>query len=181
MKSILGFMLLVIATVSCTGTKEEEYNIAAEAAYSAKFPSDVDTSWNYKSLYDKMTDDTTYSADVLAKQKLQFASPYDGGVSVKLNIRKDAETNVFVSVDQGIFNMSSNGGNKVKCRFDKDKAIEFKVVSSSDHSSNVIFISDTDRFLSEVKKHKSLIIEAEFYQEGFRQMDFNIADFKLKN
>jgi hypothetical protein len=175
----IAFSAGMLTLNSCNNHHTDaELDQAAIEAYNAQNSSDVDRKWSFSSERDKMTDDTIFYAEVSAKKKLQFASPYNGGVNAKLTIRKDSETDIYLSIEKGIFIMSSNGGNKIKCRFDKDAPRDFGVSPSSDHSTDILFISDPATFISKIKKHKTLIIEAEFYQEGFKQMEFDITGFK---
>jgi hypothetical protein len=69
-------------------------------------------------------------------------------------------------------------GGSIKVRFGDSKVSIYAISGPSDHSSNIIFIDDASRFISNLKKYKELVIEAEFYNEGLRQIEFNIDGFK---
>ncbi|QXV65112.1 hypothetical protein INP83_18845 [Mucilaginibacter sp. 21P] len=149
------------------------------AGHVEKKPTATDsTKWEYHEEEDKMTSKKTYFASIEANQQLQFDFPYDGGVTASILVRKKGgENEVMLNVSKGQFNMGIDGGS-LKARFDSDKAKTYSTSGPSDQSGNVMFISSAGGFIKNLKTHKKLLIETEFYNEGSRQMEFDIADFK---
>ena len=46
--------------------------------------------------------------------------------------------------------------------------------------SSVLFISQYDRFVSQMRKSKLIKIEAQFFQEGLRVLEFNVECFEMR-
>lgn len=130
--------------------------------------------WHYRSEEDKITSDTVYHAYVEANEKLYFDFPYKGGSTLTLMLReKNNETDIILRVSKGQFIPSVTGG-FVTVRFGKDKAKKYPTSMSSDYSSDVIFINNEREFVKNLKSHETVVIETEFYQEGLKQIEFNI-------
>jgi len=142
---------------------------------------EVKINWRYRIQEDKMTSDTTYIAYVEANEKLNFDFPYNGGSTVTLTIRKKGnETDVILRVSKGQFIPTVTGG-LVRVRFGKDKARKYPTSMSSDYSSDVIFINNEREFVNNLKSHETVIIETEFYQEGLKQVEFDIDGMRWEH
>ena len=50
--------------------------------------------------------------------------------------------------------------------------------SASDGSSNVVFIENASKFIGLLKTSKKIILEAEFFDAGNKQFDFNVEGLK---
>lgn len=64
-------------------------------------------------------------------------------------------------------------------RFDDKKPITFKASESSSHDTTILFIDDYSNFASKMLKSSKVNIQAEFYQEGPRVLEFNVKDFDV--
>lgn len=73
------------------------------------------------------------------------------------------------------------GDRHVNVRFDEDKAKAYSYLDSSDGSATVIFISEPDKFISRLKTAKTLLIQAEFFNEGNITMKFLTDGFKWEH
>lgn len=147
---------------------------------------DVDTSyketpnnWIYEQKLDKMTSDTTYYAEVMAKELLNFKSPYDGGSVATLVLRnRSGINNAYVTVDKGQMLTRSYESSSHRIRFDEHPATWYSFSAPSSGSTTLAFIGTSYDFIDKAKKSKKVLIELEFYQEGLRQMEFNITNLK---
>ncbi|HEY1056951.1 MAG TPA: hypothetical protein VGE24_17525, partial [Emticicia sp.] len=102
----------------------------------------------------------------------------NGGSEAYLMIRKkDGSTNIALRVSKGQFVSSIRGGS-VRLRFDKEPPITISTSESSDGSSDILFLNSESKIISKLKKSTSLIIEAEFFNEGNRIIEFTTKDFK---
>jgi hypothetical protein len=63
----------------------------------------------------------------------------------------------------------------ITAKFDDGKIEKFSAVGPSDGSADTLFIQNYDRFANKLKKSKSLVIEAEFFQAGLHQIEFNVS------
>lgn len=137
--------------------------------------------WNYQESRDKMGRGTIKNAYVKSMNKLSFDFPYQGLQNATLQLRKHPKygKDVIVSIDKGQFLCNSYNGCKVSVRFDNTKPIRYNATEPSDHSTTYIFIRNYESFVSRAKKSKKIYIEAEFYREGYRVMEFNSEDLKF--
>jgi len=134
------------------------------------------SNWEYSSDIDKMTSDTVFDASLPAKEELQLQFPYNGGSVATVNVKKKGgENSVFLYVTKGqLIAANAMGNGTIKARFDNDKPEQYSVVGASDYSPNYVFINSESKFIAKMKKAKRLILEAEFFNDGSRQMEFNI-------
>jgi len=146
---------------------------------------DVDTSykdiqheWAYGEKIDQMSSTPIYLAQVISGTVLNFEFPYDGGASAYLTIRnKDGLNKAYLEISKGQFLIHSSA-KMWKLRFDQDETDYYLFNPTSSGNSRIAFVSRAAEFISKVKKHKRLFIEAEFYQEGLRQIEFDISNLK---
>ncbi|KAA2240548.1 hypothetical protein F0L74_30825 [Chitinophaga agrisoli] len=133
------------------------------------------SSWQYKEEEDKMTSKKIYGAYVNAKEELQFEFPYNGGSVATVYLRnRDGKTDIILMVSKGQFAHSIDG-QAIRVRFDDQQPGTYNCSTSSDGDSKVLFITNVSKFLKNAKAANKMIIEAEFYNEGLRQMEFDIA------
>lgn len=175
--------VVAIGTAGCGGKKEGDAKTGTEAA--AASASDAKSSsskgWNYSEKVDKMSSETNYFASIDANEKLKFDFPYDGGSVATITVRnKNKENEILLSVSKGQFN-SKIENNTVKIKFDDEKAIEVPYTEPSSGSSDVIFIGTEKEVIAKLKTAKKVLVEAEFYNEGNRQMEFNVEGFKWEH
>jgi hypothetical protein len=137
--------------------------------------------WNYQESKEKMGRGTIRNAYVKSINKLSFDFPYQGLQRATLQLRKHPKygKDVIVSIGKGQFVCNSYSGCKVFVRFDSGKPIRYNATEPSDHSSTYIFIRNYKSFVSRAKKSKKIYIEAEFYQEGNRVMEFDSEGLKF--
>lgn len=189
MKKIL-FLLGAVFIVSCNSNQKAGTSDSAKSDSSKKTTAatvtdkktasdDPSTMWDYASDTDKMTSKLTYQATINSTNKLQFESPYDGGSTASILIRnKDGKNDVMLIIDKGQFVSSVSDDAKVNVRFDSDLAIAFTGSEPSDGSSTVLFIDPAKKFITHIKNAKKMIVQAEFYESGLREMEFNVAGLK---
>lgn len=160
-------------------------NIDSSLVDSSLIVTEVDTSyieapneWAYAEKIDKMTSLPIYLAQVVSSTVLDFEFPYEGGASAYLTIRnKDGLSKAYIEMSKGQFLIHSSA-KMWKVRFDQDDTDYYLVYPASSGNSKIAFISRPHEFIPQVKKHKKLLIEAEFYQEGLRQIEFDISNLK---
>lgn len=144
----------------------------------AELPKEDVTKWQFQEDVDKMTSKTVKYASIDANEELEFKFPYDGGSVASLTIRKkDGSNDIYLSVSKGQFNGTYDGG-QVRIKFDEEQPKKFSFTAPSDNSSDVIFINSTKAIISKLKTSKKIIIEAEFFNEGNRQIEFDVSGFK---
>ena len=140
-------------------------------------PKEPTTNWNYSEEVDKMTSKKVLYASITAKEELEFEFPYNGGSVASLTIRrKDGANDIYLRVSKGQFNSTFDGG-QVRMKFDQKDPKKYSFSPASDASTDVIFLNATKDIISKLRSSKTLIIETEFFNEGLRQIEFDIAGF----
>lgn len=137
-------------------------------------------SWQYSEFEDKMTSGIQYYAQVEAKDLLHFDSPYEGGSTASMIIRnKNGINKIYVKISEGQFNLNSSSI-RWRIRFDEAQPEKHLVIRANDGSSNIVFIN-YDLLINKLRSSKGMILEAEFYQEGLRLIEFNTSGLKWEH
>lgn len=190
-KILIGFgiLILFIAIRNCGNeTKIDSKNTTVNENTNAAQPSDtiqvnnkaeaIVSKWNYNESEDKMTSKKIITSSITANEELEFDFPYNGGSVATFTIRKkNGSTDIYLQVSKGQFNSTFDGG-QIKVRFDDKPVKKYSFTGASDASSDIIFINSVKDIISKIKTAKKMLIETEFYNEGNRQMEFDIADLK---
>ena len=139
--------------------------------------SDSDSAkWMYDQTEDKMRNQITQYANLQSDNRLHFRFPYAGGSVGMLTLRKGPRgKDVLLRVDKGQFLCTSFNGCPISVKFDNAPVAKFFAIEPSDGTSNVVFIEGYSRFVERLRRSKKVIIEAEFYQEGYQQIEFSPA------
>lgn len=80
-------------------------------------------------------------------------------------------------ISSGQFNCSSYNGCHINVKFDNEKIQKYQTRTPKNGSTDVMYLVEPNIFLKDVKKHKQLIIEADFYQAGPRQFKFTLDGY----
>ncbi len=141
-----------------------------------KIPEDAEAvannTWQYSQEVDKMTSKTDYYAELDANDEVYFSPPYDGGSMVRLLIRyRDNENDIMLEVKPAQFNSDVVNGENIRIRFDNEQPITCNCREPSDYSTTMLFLPSS--LITELKKAKKIIIQAEFYDNGLKEMEFN--------
>lgn len=185
----IGICILVIWTCNRCKTKTDSTSYESALTEVDSTVSLVDTAlaaieppkqeWSYWDDEDKMTSKKTYYASIEANEKLEFDFPYNGGTTATLTIRKKpGETDVYIQFSKAQLLIDSYDGSDYRIRFDNNPPSTYTFLGASDHSSDIAFVQNTSRFIRNLKQHKKVIVEMQFYKEGSRAIEFNIAGFK---
>ncbi|MCA9701645.1 MAG: hypothetical protein KC431_29260, partial [Myxococcales bacterium] len=130
--------------------------------------------WRYNVRDDPMGG-AVATAAVQSSNSFEFEFPYQGIQHVSLTIRSDDGTDVILSIEQGQFLCTM--GCSVMVRFDDGPTDRWRAVGPSDHSTESIFLRKESQFLKQLKNARVLRIEADFFQEGKRVLEFPVARF----
>ncbi|WP_345954115.1 hypothetical protein [Mucilaginibacter sp. PAMB04168] len=182
MKQIFTLLILGSLLLACGGpatdSKSADTTEVDGAKKEAGKSEGSSTKWNYTNEVDKMTSKKKYFASIDSDNQLDFEFPYDGGSTASILVRKQDNSNeVLLSVSKGQFIVGIDGGT-VKVRFDDNKAMTFPCSEPSSGSSDLIFIGNEKKFIKNLKTAKKLLIQAEFYEAGLKEMEFSTAGFK---
>jgi hypothetical protein len=164
------------------GSKHASVNVSAapqaDPSPASEEPSEPASNWGYSDDKDEMRGTTTRYASLTSTNDVSFGFPYAGGKAT-LVLRQQREDGLRVILHvEGQFLCSSFRDDSVAVKFDDDPIEHFRCLEPSDGSTGVIFIRSEARFVAKLKKARAVVIEAEFFQEGRRQMQFDVAGLK---
>lgn len=176
MKKIF-FILAAMAFVSCSSN--DKSTSKSDSTASAKPVEDKPSSaWHYQTDTDKMTSKQRFYAQVDATNKLQFEFPYSGGSTGSIIVRNTngKRNEITIYIDKGQFQSGEDHGVNVK--FDTGSPIAFKSSEPSDGSTDLIFLEPAKTFVSHLKKAKKVIVQADFFEGGTKEMEFDVEGLK---
>jgi hypothetical protein len=169
---ILFFFALTVCACNLPSRKDI-VNELNKANKSAPVASVAPKGWQYSYSIDRMTSDTEFAAEATSKDKLDFEFPYNGGSTATLYvIFKDHANYLGLKVSKGSFSFE-DGIQNLRIRFDSEKAFTVKSGKLMDGGLNALGFYSADSLISKLKKSEKVLIEAAFYREGTRIMEFD--------
>jgi len=136
------------------------------------------TEWTYKEEIDRMGRGNNKYAWIYSSTFLSFGFPYEGLQRAELTIRRvNGRNEVYIKIEEGQF-QTDIYGTELTVRFDDGKPQHYSAVGSSDNDPTVLFINSYERFITNLKKARRLLIEATFYQEGNYIMEFDVENLE---
>ncbi|WP_404479333.1 hypothetical protein [Novosphingobium sp. BL-52-GroH] len=193
--AFVAFILIGIAGMQSTGEKLKKTFEAQEAtktgsgktssgestsaAAETTVPAEPESAWSYSEDKDEMRGGTTYYASLRASNTLSLGFPY-GDQDGKVLVRQSPQFgfDILVGVDSGQVLCNSFSDSYVNVKFDDGPIRRYSCTDASDGTNNMVFIQGAKGFLSNLKKSKKMVVEAEFYQNGMQQMIFDTAGLK---
>jgi hypothetical protein len=140
--------------------------------------------WVYEESNDEMRGVKTKFAFIDSDNQVNFNSPYDGGSYLRTIIRQKANgpMEVIFTISKGQYSCDTISNNCfASLKFDNKEIQEIQLDGTTDYSSDVLFIKsskDSEKFIRDITKANSLIVELPFYQEGNKQFKFSSDDLK---
>ncbi|MES1223383.1 MAG: hypothetical protein ABUT20_48255, partial [Bacteroidota bacterium] len=149
---------------------------AAAAMADSALNSTKNEHWSYSNDIDKMDNKKTYYAETSSTNSVEFSAPYDGGSYFRLIVRKSDKNEILLIASKGQFLSSFNASARIK--FDDQKPMTIDFSEPNDGSANTIFLRQANTLISKLKKAKKVILECEFYQDGRKQIEFDVDGLK---
>lgn len=170
-------ILLVIWSFLYVGTKQTMNDAEARAAETSGQPL-ADSGWHYSSETDKLTGKTERFACIKSINSLDFAFPYNGGSRAELCLRESGRRghDAILTIHGQI---PCFQGCAIKLRIDDGKVVTLNGTGAADNETGVVFLPYSST-LSAAKRAKRLRIEAQFFQEGDRVMEFAPSGLQWK-
>lgn len=136
-------------------------------------------SWSYQNDVDKMSGKESKYAQTTSINTHELSFPYKGGTQMTIILRKHPRMgrDAFISVNKGQLDMNYDG-TTVYVKFDDKPPMKFSVNGPDDNSRDTLFFENQKRFINNIKTAKHVIIEAQFFQDGNRQFEFNTDGLK---
>lgn len=168
---ILSIILVLIIIGSLGGNSEKTDSVTSDTKGTIQ-----ESNWEYTNDVDQMTGNNNYYAKCISKTKIDFEFPYDGGSFFTLVVRSKGHGNeVLLTVSKGQFMTSLMSSESCKIKFDDNQPIAFKYNMSNDASADVIFFDNSDEFVKKLITAKKLLIEATFFNEGNKVIEFDVS------
>lgn len=134
--------------------------------------------WTYSETTDEMDNSKNRYASTTSTNTLNFEFPY-GETDFELVIReKKNSTDVYMTCSSCQFLTGIMDEKTYRFKFDEEPPVKFSVSSASSGGADIVFFNSEKKLISKIKKAKRLKIEAEFYDSGFKTIDFNIEGLK---
>ena len=178
MKKTLVCLIATVLFISC-GDKKKAHTNAVKNDTTKSETKEQKQNWSYQEDKDQMTGEKRYFALCNSTNTESFKFPYEGGSSFILQVRNmSGENEVLISVSKGQFTSNVMENKSLRVKFDEDKPIQVGYTGTSDASSDIIFLTKPATFLKKLSTAKKVAIEAEFFQEGYRIMNFDVDGLK---
>lgn len=174
-----AFFVFTFVIAMCGVGDELEGSSATEAEQSVSTPKDDVVKWEVRESVDEMTDSKNVWKSLVSENEVEFSFPYDGGSSLKVEVRymKKYGNDVLLTISKGqLLSNDFNGNNFVTVRFDDDEAQKFYTSSPSDHSSDCLFLKNPGKFIKRAKTAKSIKIQVPVFQEGNPMFTFKVDE-----
>ncbi|WP_292029845.1 hypothetical protein [Brevundimonas sp. UBA2416] len=133
--------------------------------------------WTYTTDLDPMTDRPTHVACSTSTNMVRLQSPYSD-VAARLCVRQSPQhgLDVYVALlGDGQIICRSYNNCSVNIRFGDGEQQSFSATDAADGSSNIIFVTNAQRFVTGVKGAPVTRIQLTFYQAGVQVVEFNTS------
>ncbi len=176
---IIGFIWLWVVVVGIVSGQQTSGRDSERSSTPRTVVAEPQRTWQYHSTSDEMRGTKSRFAELESDNSLDFDFPYNGGSRGHLILRRDPRSglNVMLRMDKGQF---AGRRESVSARFDAGPIITFTTSEPTDNRTGLVFLAPEQAFLRRLRASKRLILEAEFYQEGARQIRFTTAGLDPK-
>jgi hypothetical protein len=159
-------------------TAELNHDIDRQIAENADLAPPVQMSkWLYQDIKDPMTDRLTRTACVSSSNMVTLNPPYSD-VSAQMCVRQSPRHGLDVYIllnGDGQIICRSYDGCSARTRFDANAPQGFGATDAADGSSNIVFISSAQKFVTGLKAADTTRVELMFYEAGNQTLEFNTA------
>jgi hypothetical protein len=135
----------------------------------------IPSRWTYLDTRDEMRNTSTRTACLDAIAPLHFREPYEGDTTARVCFRQSPQDglDVIVHVQRGQFDCGM--GCTLQVKFDDGPVRPFRAEGEGGGEATSIFVQDKSRFLASMRTAHRVVIEASFYRDGTRQIEFDGA------
>lgn len=135
--------------------------------------------WTASEQTDEMSGDVFYFNETKSLNEIEFTFPYQGGSTFWLTVRgKAGQTpDVILTVSKGQFMSSISGSEYLRLKFDEEEAFKVTYNSAADGSAETIFLNSESKVLKKLAAAKKLKVEAPFFQDGRKIIEFDVEGF----
>lgn len=154
--------------------------IASEGETTTNDSEGAKSEWVYRESTDRMDNSINYFARIKSENNFNFEFPYNGGSHYILSVRKmgDNGSEIVLNVSNGQFMTGMETGEVVRAKFDENPPVSYGYSGAADGSIDVIFLENSQDFLSRLKQANELLLEVNMYNEGKQHIEFNVSDLE---
>lgn len=130
------------------------------------------TGWRYTEKVDEMDGTKKTLATLVADNTLDFDFPY-GQSEFALHIRSwKGSTDIYLVCSKCQFIAGIMGEKTYRVKFDDEAPMKISANHTTSGSSDVVFLGSESKLISKLKTANKLIIEAEFFDAGYKRITF---------
>ena len=136
------------------------------------------TEWVYDEYEDKMDNTKTKVASVISDNAIELKWPY-GENRFKFNVRKNKSgTDIYITCDKCQFLTGYSNDKTYRLKVDDQSPFKVYATGASSGASDVAFLGSEATIIKKLKGSNKLIVEAEFYDDGLRTIEFITYGFE---
>lgn len=173
--------LIVIANLgdndNKTSSASSSDNKTTEETTTEKKPKN-ESNWRYSEDIDQMDNTKRTVASIESDNSIKFEFPY-GNSDFTLNIRNwKGQTDLYLTCSKCQFIAGVMGETTYRVKFDDEAPINVSANHSSSGGADVVFLGNEKKVISKLKTAEKVIIEAQFYEAGYKQINFSTKGLK---
>ena len=140
----------------------------------------IENTWQYENQIDETSGKNYNGGYVISNNSFELDSPYSGGTSAYLMLRKHprAGNDVMIQVTSGQLHCQYDNC-FVTVRFDDEEVTKQYVSEPSDSSNDLYFFKSTNKVINKIKSSKKMYVELTFFQQGIKTFEFNTENLDL--
>ncbi|MBU2167296.1 MAG: hypothetical protein KKF88_05615 [Alphaproteobacteria bacterium] len=190
----IGVMILLAAASQCSNTdveppsslatvEEEVAVVVAESAAADVAPAEPPppaSDWTYRDRRDAMTDRLTRYACTTSTNRARLTWPYSP-VTAELCIRQSPTygLDVYVALNgDGQIICRSYRNCTIRIRFGEGAQQSFSAGDAADGSSNIVFVTNAQRFVASAQSVDTIKVQLTFYEAGDQVLEFDTANLE---
>ena len=166
--SVIAIFVLItlFATFKACEGSNEGYSANNQEGYSVY-------GWQIDTIIDPMTSKKTVQHKSVSKEQYEFQFPYNGGSKLILLIKEGLKKQVIFQITKGQILTNT----KIMVRFNDAQPISYSVNEAVDYSSDIVFVSYANDFLSRIKKADSIKVQVNVFEEGSPVYTFYTSNY----
>ena len=171
-KIILGVVagIIILSVIVSTCSKD---GTSTDSSSTEETQAKEKIGWKYSEDIDQMDNTKKTTAYLESDNSIKFDFPY-GNSDFTLHIRNwKGSTDVFLTGSNCQFIAGVIGEKTYRIKFDEEAPINVLANHSTSGSSAVVFLGSEKKLISKLKTAEKLIIEAEFFNVGYKQINFS--------
>lgn len=171
-KILIGVLVIGVIAWICTPSTTDQVSTTDVPTIDTTVLSGPIINWVYDDIVDDMDNSTTKIASIKSDNTITFEWPYEDN-TFQLNIRKKKSSiDIYIRCTKCHFLTSISNDKTYRLKFDDRAPINVYANGSSSGDTDLVFLGSVTKVIDLLKKSSKLIVEAEFYNDGLRRIEF---------